>query len=441
MALRFRRSVKILPGLKLNIGKSGINSVTIGKRGASVTAGKKGVYGNVGAPGTGISYRSKLSGDAPRQKTGKAPENHIKLSDPHGAVIFGSCLVCMFIGATLFDVGSLWFVIILFLSAFAGVIVGFIVLMLYTAIAHRAPSPENSGASIVGEQHQVLNDQRDFTVKCPMCKTNINYTLDQAFRQESFRCSGCGVKVELEKPRRLPPGSPQRPRSTAKYVPNAGVPKPPRVDDSSSDVTSTNQPPSTPAWPVKVDVRPTAESSKYLTVAKEFFDISAMPKWIWPSEAGSKSVMYSLEGTDRELAKKYLASLNSHIAQASHVLSKELGFINPEVIAWKPYSPGNGVFTWLEAMPLTPTGKNPKYEHCLHFMCPFPPYAVSAMSDRPENYIWGDLFFAGKTIGKALVLVWKGRDLTSLHLKIVKNELKLWKIEYGDGQPQNIIKL
>lgn len=58
--MKFRRRVKIFPGVKLNISKSGI-STSIGVRGASVTLGAKGVYFNYGIPGTGIYDRVKLS--------------------------------------------------------------------------------------------------------------------------------------------------------------------------------------------------------------------------------------------------------------------------------------------------------------------------------------------------------------------------------------------
>lgn len=59
MGLNFRKRIKILPGLTMNIGKRG-TSVTVGGRGASVNFGKSGVYGNVGVPGTGVSYRERL---------------------------------------------------------------------------------------------------------------------------------------------------------------------------------------------------------------------------------------------------------------------------------------------------------------------------------------------------------------------------------------------
>ena len=59
MAIRFKKTKKILPGVKLNLSKSGV-SVTAGVKGASINIGKNGVYRNLGIPGTGISKRDKL---------------------------------------------------------------------------------------------------------------------------------------------------------------------------------------------------------------------------------------------------------------------------------------------------------------------------------------------------------------------------------------------
>lgn len=64
MGFRFHRSVKLFPGFRLNFSSSGV-STSIGPRGASVTMGKRGVYVNIGIPGTGISYREKISSAEP----------------------------------------------------------------------------------------------------------------------------------------------------------------------------------------------------------------------------------------------------------------------------------------------------------------------------------------------------------------------------------------
>lgn len=61
MGFRFRKSVKILPGVKVNISKKGVSSVSVGKRGANVNIGKNGTHANIGLKGTGLSYRAKIA--------------------------------------------------------------------------------------------------------------------------------------------------------------------------------------------------------------------------------------------------------------------------------------------------------------------------------------------------------------------------------------------
>ncbi|USE84347.1 DUF4236 domain-containing protein [Acinetobacter tibetensis] len=56
MGLNFRKSFKIAPGVRLNVGKKGVSSVSIGGKGARVSISKKGTRSTVSAPGTGLSY-------------------------------------------------------------------------------------------------------------------------------------------------------------------------------------------------------------------------------------------------------------------------------------------------------------------------------------------------------------------------------------------------
>jgi hypothetical protein len=67
MGFRFRRSIKILPGIRLNVGKRGV-STSIGVRGAHITVGNGQVRETVGLPGTGLSY------------------THVESSKPHADV-------------------------------------------------------------------------------------------------------------------------------------------------------------------------------------------------------------------------------------------------------------------------------------------------------------------------------------------------------------------
>lgn len=59
--MRFRKSFKLAPGVRLNLSKSGV-STTFGGRGASVNIGRRGTRATVGLPGTGISFSQQLSG-------------------------------------------------------------------------------------------------------------------------------------------------------------------------------------------------------------------------------------------------------------------------------------------------------------------------------------------------------------------------------------------
>jgi hypothetical protein len=52
---RFRRRLRVMPGVYLNLGKRGA-SVSLGVRGAHVTFGQRGKRATIGLPGSGISY-------------------------------------------------------------------------------------------------------------------------------------------------------------------------------------------------------------------------------------------------------------------------------------------------------------------------------------------------------------------------------------------------
>lgn len=61
MGFRFRKSIRLAPGVRLNFGKRGM-SISAGVKGASVTLGSRGTYANMSIPGTGISYKTRIGG-------------------------------------------------------------------------------------------------------------------------------------------------------------------------------------------------------------------------------------------------------------------------------------------------------------------------------------------------------------------------------------------
>lgn len=111
MGLRFRRSKKIAPGVKLNLSKKGA-SVSFGTRGAHYTVNTGGKRtATVGIPGSGISY-SASSGGRKRSSFSRyaSPENvnvdNGNLCDPNEKKS-GNCL--MYVIAFLAVCVAIWF--------------------------------------------------------------------------------------------------------------------------------------------------------------------------------------------------------------------------------------------------------------------------------------------------------------------------------------------
>lgn len=72
MSWRFRKSFKVIPGVRLNLTRNGL-SATLGAAPFSVNVGPKGTYANMSIPGTGIWDRERL--DAPSRPSGIQPSS------------------------------------------------------------------------------------------------------------------------------------------------------------------------------------------------------------------------------------------------------------------------------------------------------------------------------------------------------------------------------
>jgi hypothetical protein len=72
--LILRKSIKLLPGVRLNISKSGL-SLSLGPKGARVTTGQRGTHLHLDLPGSGLYYRRKLdANESDNNKEKKADE-------------------------------------------------------------------------------------------------------------------------------------------------------------------------------------------------------------------------------------------------------------------------------------------------------------------------------------------------------------------------------
>ena len=58
--VRFRKTISVLPGVKVNLSKTGI-STSLGGHGATVNVGTRTRFFTLGIPGTGLSYRVPLT--------------------------------------------------------------------------------------------------------------------------------------------------------------------------------------------------------------------------------------------------------------------------------------------------------------------------------------------------------------------------------------------
>lgn len=76
MVLRFRRTMKIAPGVQLNLTKKGV-SARIGPRGAGITTGTSGTTVSAGIPGSGLHVSKKVKAATKRADAQNAakPEN------------------------------------------------------------------------------------------------------------------------------------------------------------------------------------------------------------------------------------------------------------------------------------------------------------------------------------------------------------------------------
>lgn len=69
MGLRFRKSVKIAPGVKINFGKKSMGMSIGGKYGGMSFNTKNGARVRSSIPGTGISYSTKVGGSKSKSNT------------------------------------------------------------------------------------------------------------------------------------------------------------------------------------------------------------------------------------------------------------------------------------------------------------------------------------------------------------------------------------
>lgn len=100
MGLYWRKSSKILPGVRINWSKSG-PSVSVGPRGAKVNIGKRGTYVSGGISGTGLYYRQRVGGRKNCSNTSSSPSTLSSLGGANGIFTGKGCLISIILSIVL----------------------------------------------------------------------------------------------------------------------------------------------------------------------------------------------------------------------------------------------------------------------------------------------------------------------------------------------------
>ncbi len=101
MGFRFRKTIGLLPGVRLNISKHGISSVSVGGKGLTYNIGKKGTRATGGLPGTGLSYshytphKKETAEQRIDPTTGEITEHNAGTGTPWGLIL----LIALVVGA------------------------------------------------------------------------------------------------------------------------------------------------------------------------------------------------------------------------------------------------------------------------------------------------------------------------------------------------------
>ena len=87
MGLRFQRRIKVLPGVRINLSKSGVG-LSVGGRGAHIGITARGQrYTSIGMPGTGLSWREYQHRPAARRCVRLCAPGHVHIPPAIGIVL------------------------------------------------------------------------------------------------------------------------------------------------------------------------------------------------------------------------------------------------------------------------------------------------------------------------------------------------------------------
>lgn len=179
MAFRFRKSKKVAPGTRINLGRKSAG-VSFGNKAAGISFNsRRGVHVRASIPGTGISYTGKIGGKRRRKKSA------------------GPGLISRIITAVLFVSLVSWAVPVL-IPVFVIGLAAIIIWSVAAAKREQAAQPPNYTDAAAADP--AANVVHDVHVVCPGCSGSFTLRIKAGAASGSsvkFKCPKCKTEADL----------------------------------------------------------------------------------------------------------------------------------------------------------------------------------------------------------------------------------------------------
>lgn len=270
MGLRFRKSIKVAPGVKVNLNKKSVG-VTLGTKGVHYTINSNGKQTkSVGIPGTGLSYTTSSTISSPSSSVSKSKQSTRKND---GNTKNSSCFV--------WALKIIGIIILLSLMPSIGWIIGIIWLIFFRKNLSYNPAKQKACTIIVA-----LLSVLSFILMCnsiaakPSAAESVNIENQEAIMEPDIENT---VSNDSEPVKENVTAEKKEEKSEESIVPS-----PETSDDNSSSVTEKLPQEPAAAVPVAEAASNPVITTENIKPSQEPADSNTVGEMVWKSATGSK---------------------------------------------------------------------------------------------------------------------------------------------------------